>query len=74
MISDYSLSDEFYRRLNERIADSLQGFWDLVAMAGVRGVLGDRGRAGAMTSSSHRAPGRRRMREYLPMILIELFV
>lgn len=44
MISDYSLSDEFSRRLNERIADSLQRFWDLVAMAGVQGVLGDRGK------------------------------
>ncbi|MDZ8171969.1 hypothetical protein [Microbacterium xanthum] len=44
MISDYSLSDEFYRRLNERIADSLQRFWDLAAMAGVQGVLGDRGK------------------------------
>ncbi|WP_298745504.1 hypothetical protein [uncultured Microbacterium sp.] len=43
MISDYSLSDEFSRRLNERIAGSLQRFWDLVAMAGVQGVLGDRG-------------------------------
>lgn len=44
MISDYSLSDEFSQRLNERIADSLQRFWDLVAMAGVQGVLGDRGK------------------------------
>ncbi|MEI3866338.1 hypothetical protein V6S02_04475 [Microbacterium sp. CCNWLW134] len=44
MISDYSLSERFYRRLNERAADSLQRFWDLVAMAGVQGVLGDRGK------------------------------
>lgn len=44
MISDDSLSDEFSRRLNERIAGSLQRFWDLVAMAGVQGVLGDRGK------------------------------
>jgi len=33
-----------HRRLDERIADSLQGFWDLTAMAGVQGVLGDRGK------------------------------
>ncbi|MGO4679122.1 hypothetical protein [Microbacterium sp. 2MCAF23] len=44
MISDYSLSDEFYRKLNERMADSLQRYWDLVAIAGVQGVLGDRGK------------------------------
>lgn len=45
MIADHSLSDEFYRRLNERMADSLQRYWDLVAMAGIQGVLGDRGKA-----------------------------
>ncbi|MCE4025006.1 hypothetical protein LXM50_03360 [Microbacterium sp. Au-Mic1] len=44
MIGDYSLSDEFYRKLNERMADSLQRYWDLVAIAGVQGVLGDRGK------------------------------
>ncbi len=43
MMTDLSLSDEFYRRLNARIADSLQRYWDLVAMAGVQGVFGDRG-------------------------------
>lgn len=43
MIGDYSLSDEFYRKLNERMADSLQRYGDLVAMAGVQGVLGHRG-------------------------------
>jgi len=45
MINDISQSDEFYRRLNERMADSLQRFWDLVAMAAVQGVLGERGKA-----------------------------
>ncbi|MFC4223013.1 hypothetical protein [Lysinibacter cavernae] len=45
MIADYTLSDEFYRRLNERMAESLQRYWDLVAMAGVQGVFGDRGKA-----------------------------
>ena len=45
MIADVSLSDEFNRKLNERMAESLQAFWDLVAMAGVQGVLGDRGGA-----------------------------
>lgn len=44
MLADYSLSDEFYRKLNERMAGSLQRYWDLVAMAGVQGVLGDRGK------------------------------
>ena len=45
MINDYSLSDTFYRKLNERMADSLQRFWDLLAMAAVQGVIGDRGKA-----------------------------
>jgi hypothetical protein len=45
MLSDFSLSDEFYCRLNERVADSLQRWWDLVAMAGVQGVIGARGKA-----------------------------
>ena len=45
MMNDISLSNEFYRRLNERMADSLQRFWDLVAMAAVQGVLGERGKA-----------------------------
>ena len=45
MLKDFSLSDEFYRNLNERMADSLQRFWDLEAMAAVQGVLGDRGKA-----------------------------
>jgi hypothetical protein len=45
MIKDFSLSDEFYRSLNGRMAESLQRFWDLVAMAGVQGVLGKRGEA-----------------------------
>lgn len=44
MIADYSFSDGFYRRLNARMADSVQRYWDLVAMAGVQGVLGDRGK------------------------------
>ena len=44
MMADYSLSDEFYRRLNERMADSLRRFWDLVAMSGVQGVFGQRGK------------------------------
>lgn len=44
MLNDNSLSDEFYRKLNDRIADSLQRYWDLVAMAGVQGVLGGRGK------------------------------
>jgi len=44
MIADYSLSDEFYRKLNERMAESLQRYWDLVSMAGIQGVLGDRGK------------------------------
>ncbi len=45
MLDDVSLSDEFAASLNNRIADSLQRFWDLVIMAGVQGVLGDRGKA-----------------------------
>ncbi|EPD83635.1 hypothetical protein HMPREF1529_03017 [Microbacterium sp. oral taxon 186 str. F0373] len=45
MLQDYSLSDEFYRRLNERIADSLQRWLDLVSMASIQGVLGERGKA-----------------------------
>lgn len=45
MMSDFSLSDEFYHRLNARVADSLQRWWDLVAMAAVQGVLGERGKA-----------------------------
>lgn len=45
MMSDYSLSDEFYQRLNARVADSLERWWDLVAMAAVQGVLGERGKA-----------------------------
>jgi hypothetical protein len=45
MISDFSLSEEFYERLNARIADSLQRWWDLIAMAAVHGVLGERGKA-----------------------------
>jgi hypothetical protein len=35
MLTDFSLSAEFYKKLNERMADSLQRFWDLVAMAAV---------------------------------------
>lgn len=31
-------------KLNERMADSLQRFWDLVAMAAVQGALGERGK------------------------------
>jgi len=45
MISDFSLSDEFSKSLNDRTADSLQRFSDLVTMAAVQGVLGDRGKA-----------------------------
>ena len=45
MMSDHSLSDEFYQRLNARVADSLERWWDLVAMAAVQGVLGERGKA-----------------------------
>lgn len=45
MMSDFSLSDEFYQRLNARVADSLQKWWNLVAMAAVQGVLGERGKA-----------------------------
>lgn len=45
MISDFSLSDEFYQRLNARVADSLEKWWNLVAMAAVQGVLGERGKA-----------------------------
>lgn len=45
LLRDYSLSDEFNKKLNERLADSLQRFWDLVTMAAVQGVLGDRGKA-----------------------------
>ena len=45
MVDDFSLSEEFYSKLNSRMADSLQRYWDLVAMAGVQGVLGDRGKA-----------------------------
>lgn len=44
MISDFSLTDEFYQRLNARVADSLQKWWNLVAMAAVQGVLGARGK------------------------------
>lgn len=44
MVDDFSLSEEFYSKLNSRMADSLQRYWDLVAMAGVQGVLGDRGK------------------------------
>jgi hypothetical protein len=43
MLDDFSLSDEFYRSLNGRLASSLQNFWDLVTMAGIQGVLGARG-------------------------------
>lgn len=45
MLEDFSLTGEFYRKLNERMADSLQRFWDLETMAAVQGVLGDRGKA-----------------------------
>jgi hypothetical protein len=50
MLMDFSLSDEFYRSLNEPMADSLQRFWDLEAMAAVQGVLGDRAKRGVTTS------------------------
>lgn len=43
-MTDFSLSDEFNKKLNARAADSLQQWWDLVAVAGVQGVLGDRGK------------------------------
>ncbi len=45
MMRDYSLSDEFYRKLNERMADSLQRFYDLMSMAAIQGVVGERGKA-----------------------------
>ncbi len=45
MMHVYSLSDEFYQKLNERMADSLQRFYDLISMAAVQGVLGERGKA-----------------------------
>ena len=44
MLHDFSLSAEFYKKLNERMADSLQRFWDLVALAAVQGALGERGK------------------------------
>jgi hypothetical protein len=44
MLTDFLLSDEFNRRLNERMVDRLQDFWDLVAIAAVQGALGDRGK------------------------------
>lgn len=44
MKSDFSLSDEFYQRLNARVADSLEKWWNLVALAAVQGVLGERGK------------------------------
>lgn len=45
MMSDFALSDGFYQQLNARVADSLQRWWDLVAMSAVQGVLGERGKA-----------------------------
>lgn len=33
MMVGFTVSEEFYTRLNGRIADSLQRWWDLVAMA-----------------------------------------
>ncbi len=43
--TDYSLQDTFNGALNQRLADSLQRFCDLVTMAAVQGVLGERGKA-----------------------------
>jgi len=45
MLGDVSLSDDFYRSLNARMAEGLQRFWDLVTMAAIQGVLGERGKA-----------------------------
>jgi hypothetical protein len=42
-IVDYSKIDEFNTVLNERIARSIEGWWRMICMAGVQGVLGDRG-------------------------------
>ncbi|MFS0852551.1 hypothetical protein [Microbacterium sp. 179-I 3D4 NHS] len=45
MLEDFSLSAEFYKRLNVRMADSLRRFRDLVGLAAVQGVLGERAKA-----------------------------
>lgn len=45
MLSDFSLGDEFNQRLNRRVADSLQKWRDLVSVAAVQGVFGERGKA-----------------------------
>jgi hypothetical protein len=41
--TDFSLYEAFNRGLNEAVAESLQRWWELVAMAGKQGVLGERG-------------------------------
>lgn len=42
-IQDLSLTDEFNKRLNAAAADSLQQWWQLVAMAGTQNLMGKRG-------------------------------
>ena len=42
-VNDAALFDEFTRKLNERMADSVQRWWELVALAGKHGMLGERG-------------------------------
>jgi len=44
MLNDFTLSDEFARSLNGRMADSLQRFWDLITLSAVQGVFGERGK------------------------------
>jgi hypothetical protein len=43
-ITDASRMDEFTALLNDRIAQSIDRWWRMVCMAGVQGVLGERGK------------------------------
>jgi hypothetical protein len=43
-IVDYSLFERFTFQLNSSAADSIQRWWDLISMAGIQGVLGERGK------------------------------
>jgi hypothetical protein len=42
-LTDYSKMEAFTTALNARIARSIEDWWRMICMAGVQGVLGERG-------------------------------
>lgn len=45
MVNDFSTPNAFNERLNSRLADSIQRWWDLVKISAIQGVFGDRAKS-----------------------------